>query len=196
MNALKKRYSPSFGGWYCLPKPRVLYQRPGGLRVLCSILAVPRTVLFWTEVSEVDPEISWSPSPSLGVTAPSAPITTGIALVLTFHISSSCSFNPWYVAVSRYCHICYYCLLLLFRNVALLFSTNFCGVPHRDLGNSDPYWVQMFLYTIPATWSCLSIYAVPACILHPASICWTVSGASLQNIYIYIYTKDFTDLMA
>ena len=33
----------------CLRQPRVLYQRPGSLRVLGSILAVPSTALFWTE---------------------------------------------------------------------------------------------------------------------------------------------------
>ncbi|XP_051261435.1 sialic acid-binding Ig-like lectin 12 isoform X2 [Dicentrarchus labrax] len=74
---------------------RVLYQRPGSLRVLRSILAVPRTALFWTEASDVVPGICWSHSPSLGVTAPRAPTTTGITLALTFHICSSCSFNPW-----------------------------------------------------------------------------------------------------
>ena len=53
------------------------------------------------------------------------------------------------------------------RTLALVFSTTFSGVYHQDLGTSNPHWVQMFLYTIPATWLCLSIDAVPASILHP-----------------------------
>ncbi|XP_049610708.1 transcription factor ETV7 isoform X1 [Syngnathus scovelli] len=55
---------------------RVLYQRPGSLRVLRSIFAVPSTALFWTEMSDVFPGICFSHSSSLGVTAPSAPMTT------------------------------------------------------------------------------------------------------------------------
>lgn len=39
--------------------------------------------------------ICWSHSPSLEVTAPSAPTTTGTTQPLTFRIRSSCSFNPW-----------------------------------------------------------------------------------------------------
>lgn len=42
----------------------------GSLRLLCSILAVPRTALFWTETSVVVPGIRWSLSPSLGVLTP------------------------------------------------------------------------------------------------------------------------------
>ncbi|TWW54402.1 Integrin alpha-6 VLA-6 [Takifugu flavidus] len=49
---------------------RVLYQRPGSLRVLRRILAVPRTALFWTEISGVVPGICWSHLLRLGVTAP------------------------------------------------------------------------------------------------------------------------------
>ena len=41
----------------CLPPPRVLYQRPGSLRVLRRILAVPSTALFWTESADVVPGI-------------------------------------------------------------------------------------------------------------------------------------------
>ncbi|XP_067435009.1 putative ferric-chelate reductase 1 [Thunnus thynnus] len=73
---------------------QVLYQRPGSLRVLCSILGVPRTALFWTETSDVVPGICWSHSPSLWVTAPSAPITTGTTVAIT-PIFSSSSFSPW-----------------------------------------------------------------------------------------------------
>lgn len=37
-----------------------------------------------------------------------------------------------------------------------------------------PYSVQMFLYKMPATWSWRPRYVVPACILHPAIVCWIV----------------------
>ena len=83
---IKKFPSHSCGCYVCLPQPRVLYQRPGSLRVLRSILAVPSTAVFWTESSDVVPGIYWSHSFSRGVTAPSAPFTSGTTLAFTFHI--------------------------------------------------------------------------------------------------------------
>ncbi|KAK7881943.1 hypothetical protein WMY93_028117 [Mugilogobius chulae] len=71
---------------------------PGSLRVLRSILAVPRTELFWTEMSDVDSGICCSHSSSLGVTAPSAPITTGTTVAFTFQAFSSSSLSPWRLA--------------------------------------------------------------------------------------------------
>ena len=70
-------------------RARVLYQKPGGMTVLRSILAVPRTALFWTEISDVVPKIYWSHSPSLGVkVSQDAQITTDTTVALTFHIFS------------------------------------------------------------------------------------------------------------
>ena len=93
-------------GDMCLPQPWVVHQSPGSLRVLRSILAVPITALFWTESSDVVPGICWSHSSSLGVTAPSVPITTGTALTLTFHVlfssSFSLSFSRWYFSSFSY----------------------------------------------------------------------------------------------
>ena len=66
-----------------------------GLRVMHSILYIPSTALFWTERSDVVPGICWSHSSSLGVTAPSAPITTGTTLAFTFHVLYRSSFSPW-----------------------------------------------------------------------------------------------------
>lgn len=60
-----------------------IYQKPGSLRVLHSIFAVL-------------PGIYWSPTPGLGVAVPDAPLTSGTTLDLTFYISSSCCFRPWY----------------------------------------------------------------------------------------------------
>lgn len=49
-------------GWSSIPQARVLHQRPESLRFLCSLFAVPRTALFWTEISDVGPEVCHSPS--------------------------------------------------------------------------------------------------------------------------------------
>lgn len=46
------RESPPFSLGRSLP-PLVLYWRPGNLRLLHCILAVPSAVLFWTEISDV-----------------------------------------------------------------------------------------------------------------------------------------------
>jgi len=61
---------------------QLLYQTPGSLRVLQCILVVPRTALFWAEISEVAPRICWSHSPSLGLMA----LTTGTTVAFTPHL--------------------------------------------------------------------------------------------------------------
>lgn len=50
-----------------------------------------------------------------------------------------------------------------------------------------PLETQMFQYTIPATCLCLSVNAAPACILHPATICWIASGAPLPTLQLGSY---------
>lgn len=37
---------------------------------------------------------------------------------------------------------------------------------------------------MPFTWLCLSIYVVPACILYPATMYWTVSGIFLHSLHL------------
>ncbi len=69
------------------------------------------------------------------------------------------------------------------RIPARSFLTTLGGVVHSDSGTSSPYSVQMFLDTIPATWLRHFLYAVPACILHLAIMCWTVS-ASLHSLHL------------
>ena len=74
----------------------VLYQKPGSLRVLHRILAVPRIALFWIEISDVIPGICWSHAPSLGVTAPSAPLimsTTDARDTTDFFVSLDSGFR-------------------------------------------------------------------------------------------------------
>ncbi|PWA28005.1 hypothetical protein CCH79_00012110, partial [Gambusia affinis] len=88
---------------------RVLYQRPGSLRVLRSILTVPRTAHFWTEMSDVVPGICCSHCSSLGVTAPRVPMTTGTTVVFTFQALSSSSLRPWYFSSSCQIGWAYYC---------------------------------------------------------------------------------------
>lgn len=54
-----------------------------------TLIAVPKIVFFWTEVSGVNPLKCWSHSPGLGVTAPSAPTTTGTTDAFMPNILSS-----------------------------------------------------------------------------------------------------------
>lgn len=75
---------------------QVLYQRPGSSRVLISILVNLRTVLFWTEISNVDSGICWNHSFSMVVTTLSGPMGTGTPETLTLHSFSISSFSPWY----------------------------------------------------------------------------------------------------
>lgn len=75
-------------GWYVcvLSQDWLFYKRPGNLGAVLS-LAVPRTVLFWTEISDVVPGIYWSRSSNLGVTTPNAPVTTESTLVFLFFLT-------------------------------------------------------------------------------------------------------------
>ncbi len=93
----------------------------GSLRVLCSILAVPRTALFWTEISDVVPGICSSHSPSLGVTALRALITTGTTVAFTPHIFFSSSCSPWYFSS----FLCSFFLMLLSLGIATSITTAF-----------------------------------------------------------------------
>lgn len=49
------------------------------------------------------------------------------------------------------------------------------------LWDLQSYLAQMFLYTIPASWLRCSMYDLPAWILHPVIVCWTVSGTPLHS---------------
>lgn len=53
---------------------------------------------------------------------------------------------------------------------------------HQDPETSGPYAAQTFLYTIPATWLCFSVYTVPTCILHLST--WMVFGTSLHSLQL------------
>ena len=110
-------------GGMCLCSTSVLHQRPGSLRILRSILAVLSTAHFWTETSDVVPAICWSHSSSLGVTASSAPITTGTTLAFIFHVLQFLLqllisyqilvFLLLDVAVTWICYVYHHCLLPL-----------------------------------------------------------------------------------
>lgn len=52
--------------------------------------------------------------------------------------------------------------------------------PNPNPKPSSPYSAQMFRYTMPTTWLYRSMCAVPACIVHPTIMCWTVSVTSLH----------------
>lgn len=80
-----------------------------------------------------------SHSASLRMTSPNAPITTQNSSAFT---CSRCSF--WNLKSHRI--------------LALLFSATFGDVSQWDLGTSNSCSTQKFLYTILATWLCLSVY--------------------------------------
>lgn len=91
-------------GLRCLPGNTVLLSDMHYIFHLWNYQAItPTTVLLYCSNSTLYylsttlfmdwcPEICWSHSPNLGVTAPSVLITTGIAVTFTFHISSSSFF--------------------------------------------------------------------------------------------------------
>lgn len=128
----------------CRPQARVIYQRPGSLRVRRSIVAFPRTA-----TSDVVPGICRSFSPSLWFTAPSAPITTGTTSFLGPLSALSIFFVYEYllvfllpdVAFAQDCHIYYHPLLLLFVNQqeSSPFSQSGSGSPTGSLlGHFQP----------------------------------------------------------
>uniref|UniRef100_A0AAX7UZ72 Immunoglobulin V-set domain-containing protein n=1 Tax=Astatotilapia calliptera TaxID=8154 RepID=A0AAX7UZ72_ASTCA len=71
------------------------------------------------EISDVIPGICWSHSPSLGVTTPSAPITTGTTVTFTLHILSSSSLSPLYFSSFS----CSFFLILLSFGTATSITT-------------------------------------------------------------------------
>ena len=101
------------------------------------------------------------------------------------------------VAIDWNCYIYHYCLLLQFvdhHNVQLvshrrykvslylevLQDLNSVILYHFNCETSNPNSAQMFLCTI--LWRFM--YAIFACILHPATMCWTVSKASLNSLHL------------
>lgn len=97
----------------------VLHQKPGSLRVLHSIFAHPRTVLFWKKILEVMPGICWSQLRSLGSLLLVLPLPWQPLLPPPF---STFFLSPWYlstfyvfllihVAITSYIH--YYILFPL-----------------------------------------------------------------------------------
>lgn len=86
---MKSPFSSPVGG-VGHPQLWVLYRRLENLRVLSSTSVVPSGVLFW--ITGV-PGIYLSYFSSLGVTAPSDPIITGVTLAFYFSSSSS---SLWY----------------------------------------------------------------------------------------------------
>ncbi|OCT73157.1 hypothetical protein XELAEV_18036136mg [Xenopus laevis] len=75
----------------------VLYHRPGSLRVFHSILAVTSTTLFWTEFSDVVPQIRNH--------SPKCSYRHRDNFDLTFHIFCSSSFRLWYFSSFSYCFL-------------------------------------------------------------------------------------------
>ena len=88
----KKKFSLTLP-WVVLFSDSGLYQSPESLRTRRRTCAVPRRALFCSSTSLIDPGI-WASQPgNLSALAPSAPTTTGITMILTFHSCSSSIFN-------------------------------------------------------------------------------------------------------
>ena len=138
-----------------------LYQRPECLRT-----------------SDVVPGSCWSSSPSLGDTAPNTLVPHGTKL--DFHTFSSCSFGPCFS-----CSSCRCCCQLYLSHLSHLPSSAACLPPQWLVDwPAAARQSNMFLYTLLATWLCLLVYTDPACMLHPATVCWSVSGSSLRSWHL------------
>lgn len=95
---------------------RVFCQRHESLRVLHSIFAVPRTVLYWTEISDVVCGIWWNHSP--------------LALLRLYIFLFSD------VAMIRYNYICHYDLLPLLVDYYYAHLVSHHQLDHLDLDPS------------------------------------------------------------
>lgn len=163
-------------GWYVcvLSQDWLFYKRPGNLGAVLS-LAVPRTVLFWTEISDVVPGIYWSRSSNLGVTTPNAPVTTESTLVFLFFLTL--------LPDLAVCQDVANPAVIQKKTIAFFVP---CQPPHCLVGF---HWIlgtssgaKVFLYTIPGTWLCFSVYT--AFILHPATLYWIVTGVPLASLQL------------
>ena len=93
MDTYIKRSPPALRGRPCVSfQAHVLSQRPWSLKVLRSILAIPRTAHLWTEISNIVPVIY-------------VPVTAMRALITFFLLPN--------IAITWDCNIYHYCLLIL-----------------------------------------------------------------------------------
>ena len=81
-------------------RPMTLHS-PASLRTCCRTCVVPRRALFRSSTSLIVPSIWTSQPGNLSAIAPSAPTTTEITMILTFH---SC---PWHCDVN-YETVCFF----------------------------------------------------------------------------------------
>lgn len=164
-------------GRLCLLQPSVVYQRPGDMRVMHRILAVPMIALIWKDISGVIPGICWFYSPSLGITSwvflsPLVPIKPLLSTTSPAPLSA-----PWYFYSFSYSFF----LMLLSLWIATSTTTAFLShlLTHHDiwmvshhhligpelevpqdlclvvlnyLRRCCQYSAKMFLFTMPATW--------------------------------------------
>ena len=144
------------------------------MRVLHSILALA-PVLFWTESFDDVPGICWSHSSSLGVTAPSAPITTGTTLAFSFHVFSSSSLSPWYYSSLLYS----YFLMLLSLGFAMSITTAYFFCLSVTI-MSNTYISIYFLNTQRTTSACLKVAVSWLCFLFTFYIC--IRNASSPSV--------------
>lgn len=115
----------------CPPQAQILYHTPGSLRVRHSVLAVLRTVLFWTEASDVAPGIS----SSLEVTTRHIPVTRA-TFAFAFHIFF-CSFLLMLLSAGIETSVT---TVLFFSLLTTTIWSAFSGASHQDLGASNPHF--------------------------------------------------------
>lgn len=135
------------------------YQTSGGLRLLHSILDVPRITFFWTGSSDVVPEIYWSNSSGLGL------------LMLLF------SLEP--IWTPQDCYICHNCGLLL------LVSHNYVCARMFQIISATCLWLSLYavqaLILHTATYWIVSGAPLHRCNLVLAGLCCNQSATLIQS---------------
>lgn len=103
-------------------------------------------------------------------------LSTGIVTSITSMVF--CSLSTWLVGIRSH------------RTLALLFSTTFWVSP---IGTWEPlvHMRNRCSFTILAAWLCLSVYHLPACVLHPAAMCWIISRACLVDSLVDTSVHEF-----
>lgn len=158
--------------------------------------ALTRTALFWTGTLDVCLESSGATYPGSWLQLLMLPLSLRPLWTLTFTSGPVFSWPPGTSLFSDIplflgwdCLIYHNCSLLFFVNqnylcLELKVPRNLSLVVLNHLllnlpqGLEDFWFIQMFLYTIPATWfaSKCKLSQLASYILHPVTMCWTFQG--------------------
>lgn len=102
------------------------------------------------------------------------------------HLSQLWSSTPCQPPLSSNCLFVWN--LKFHRTLTPVVPSTLGDLSHWDGGTSKRYVVHM--YTIPATWLCLSLFTVPACIMYPATKRRTVFGVPLHCLKLGLPVVD------